>query len=205
VIPGRATLQDSAEREYFAGQFKALTRRHTAEDAILVRVLTDHYQLVANTAKAGEVGEAKRMLGSLARDVEVPADEEVGLSVSVAELPVRALIHWLEGENGEARRLLDDALERGGRLASVYEHDYLTGRRIYIGVNVARVLITAEDIADASRLIDSLAAVAAGDRSRWPFGAPDSLDVPLRGLHRDVIGWHLERIRSHVPAPPADA
>jgi hypothetical protein len=196
-------LQGGAEREYFAGQFRALTKRHTAEDAILVRVLADHYQLAANTAKAGEVEEAKQMLESLARGVELPEGEEIELSVSVAALPVWALVHWLEGDSDRARRLLDGALDSGGRLASRYEHDYLTGRRIYIGVNVARVLVTAENFEEAAQVLNALGAVAAGDRGRWPFGEPDTLDVPLQGLTREVIGWHLDRTRSRVPASTA--
>jgi hypothetical protein len=198
VRAGRGAAQEDAEREYFVGQFKALSKRHSVEEVMLVRVLTDHYQLVANTAKSGELDEAKRLLASLAREVELPADDEIRHSVRVAELPVRALVHWLEGEASAALDRLRDGLQSGGRLAGTYGHDYLTSRRIYIGVNVVRVLITTEDFAGASRLIDSLAGVAAGDRGRWPFSEPDSLDVPLHGLHEALIAWHLERMRSRV-------
>lgn len=201
---GQATIQDSAEHDYFVGQYKALIKRHPVDDVILVRVLTDHYQLVANTAKAGEIDEAKRMLTALARDIELPADEEIRDSVRLAELPVRALVHWREGETAAALDRLHAGLDSGGRLASAYAHDYLTSRRIYIGVNMTRVLVTTDDVAGASRLVDSLAAVAAGDRARWPFSEPASLDVPLRGLHQAVIDWHLDRMRSLVAAARGD-
>lgn len=195
----QTTIQDSAERDYFVAQFKALIKRHPVEDVILVRVLADHYQLAAKAAKLGEIGEAKRILAALGRDVDLPPDDEIGQAVRFAELPARALVHWLEGETVEALDLLRGGLESGGRLASAYEHDYLTSKRIYIGANVARVLVATDDVADASRLVDSLVDVAAGDRGRWPFGEPDSLDVPLQGRQQAVIAWHLDRVRSHVP------
>jgi hypothetical protein len=193
----RATEGD-VQHDYFVGQFKTLIRRHKLEDVILVRVLTDHYQLVANTAKAGQLAKARRQLIALARDIELPADEELSLSTSVAELPVWALIHWLDDQATEALDRLQGALENSGRLAATYGHGYLSSRRIYIGVNMSRVLMTMGDSAAAHRLVDSLIEVAAGDRSRWPFTEPDSLSVPLRGAHRSIMAWHLDRAKSFV-------
>lgn len=193
----RATEGD-LQHDYFIGQFKTLIKRHRLEDVILVRVLTDHYQLVANTAKAGQLSEARRQLVALASDIELPTDEELSLSTSIAELPVWALIQWLEGESTEALDRLEGAIESGGMLAGTYGHGYLTSRRLYLGVNMSRVLITMGDVATASRLVDSLTEVAAGDRSRWPFTGSDSLTVPLRGIQRSIMAWHLDRAKSVV-------
>lgn len=191
----RATEGD-LQHSYYVGQFKALIKRHRLEDVILVRVLTDHYQLAANTAKAGDIAKAKRQLTALARHVELPADEEIGLSTSVTELTVWALVDWLDGSPNDALGRLHVALENSGKLAAFYGHEYLTSRRIYIGVNVSRVLKTMGDVSASSQLIDSLIKVAEGDRSLWPFTEPDSLAVPLRGMHKSIMAWHLDRAKS---------
>jgi hypothetical protein len=192
----RATEGD-LQHAYYAGQFKALIRRHRIDDVILVRVLTDHYQVAANTAKAGQLSQARRQLIALDTAVEVPA-EELTLSTGIAELPVWALIHWLDGGYTEARDCLERAIAGGATLAETYGHDYLTPRRIYLGVNMSRVLVAMGDLATASRLVDSLVEVAAGDRGRWPFPGSDSLIVPLRGVPRSIMGWHLSRAKHLV-------
>src|SRR4051794_41166552 len=97
----RATEGD-VQHEYFVGQFQTLIKRHPIEDVILVRVLTDHYQLAANSAKAGQLPEARRQLLALANGIELPDHEELRLSTAIAELPVWALIRWLDGEPTDA-------------------------------------------------------------------------------------------------------
>lgn len=196
--PYRATEGD-IQREYYVEQFKTLIRRHRVEDVLLVRVLTDYYQLAANRAKAGETAEAKSQLLAMARDIDVPDDEELRLAANIAELPVWALVHWLEGDAPAAIERLRTALASGHVLAGTYGHGYLTTRRIYIGVNLSRVLVTSGDHDAASRLIRSLKAVAAGDRAQWPFEGADSLAVPLTGMYRSIIGWHLNRAQSMLP------
>lgn len=190
------TAEGDIQHDYYVQQFKTLLPRHSLTDVMLVRVLTDYYQLIANVAKAGRCAAAKYQLQALSHDIGQPAGDELGAASRIAELPVRALINWLEGEAAPAVDQLQAALECGHLLAGTYQHSYLTPRRIYIGVNMSRVLISQGEHTAAVRLIDALTAVAAGERLRWPFGGADSLTVPLTGMHRSVIGWHLNRARS---------
>jgi hypothetical protein len=174
-------------------QLTLLFSRHQAEDVILVRVLCEHYHHAAMTAKSGHPDAARRQLGDLAGGVPVPSHIELRSVVEVAAQPVWALVSWLTGTHDRARGQLLDALDACAELSGTWGHDYLTGRQLHLGVNMARVAITAGDHAGARSLLADLSAAVDGDPSRWPFAGAPSLQVPLTGLERLAMTGQLDR------------
>ena len=56
-------------------QFRSLLKRHSFEDVVLVRVLIEHYNDVAATAKRGELTRAQRDFEALQARVPLPSEE----------------------------------------------------------------------------------------------------------------------------------
>jgi hypothetical protein len=174
-------------------QLTLLFSRHRAEDVILVRVLCEYYHHAALTAKSGDADGARRQLGALADGMPAPGHIELHSVVEVAARPVWALVSWLTGSHDRARQQLLDALDACAELSGTWGHDYLTGRQLHLGVNMARVAITAGDFTEARSLLADLPAVVGGDPSRWPFAGASSLRVPLSGLERLAMTGQLDR------------
>ncbi|MEH0661008.1 hypothetical protein QA860_25405 [Streptomyces stelliscabiei] len=197
--PRTAANETSPLREMARRQFDLLISRHRAEDVILVRVLVEHYQHVAQAVKDGQLALARSQLSSLAKGVPLPAHEELTRVIDVGALPVRALVEWREGEHRTARLQILDALDACGELSDRWGHDYLTGKQFHLAANIARVMITEGDEDGTIELLAALRTVALdGDRTRWPFIGTASLDVPLQGLWRASVEEELQRVASHM-------
>lgn len=174
------TLEVEIWRHYFARQFAVLSRRHAPETAILLRAIADYCRLPVDYANKGQLEEARTAASTLDR-LTPSNDAELVAVASVAVRPVWALIHWREGSTETANELLLAALDDSRVLASEYDHDYLTARRIHLAANTARVLINQGRPDEALSRGNDLACVARGDLSRWQFGGHETLDVPLIG------------------------
>ena len=189
---------DPATAELRRRQFALLLGRHRYQDVILVRVLTEHYQHVATGAKAGRVDVARAQLRALAEGVPLPESPELRLVVEFAALPVSALIQFQQGDLLAARQLLTDALDVGAELAFRYGHDYVTGKRLHLAANLARIAIAEGHHEQAAALLADLHAVSGGQRSRWPFAGVATLEVPLPDDMRAVIDAQLRREQARL-------
>ena len=170
-----------------------LLGRFPPEEVILARVLADHYQHVATTARSGRVDTADAELRTLGRDVPVPDAPELRRVVDLAALPAAALVRFGEGRFAAARELLLRALDVGAELASRYGHYYLTGKRLHFAANLVRVATAEGRHEEATALLADLGAVSGGERERWPFTGAVTLDVPLPDDVRAFIHAQLRR------------
>lgn len=180
-------------RAFFARQFTVLSRRHAPEVAILLRTIADFSRTPVDYANNGRLEDARRATTSLDR-LSPSGDAELEAVANVAVLPVWALIRWRENDSQTAAVLLTKALEACQRLAADYGHDYLTARRLHLAGNMARLLISDGRPDAALATGNDLAAVAAGDATRWHFGGAETLVVPLSGDERFAIERQLGKL-----------
>jgi hypothetical protein len=128
--------------------------------------------------------------------IQLPDDHELQAVYDTSALPAWALIWWFENQNEEAIRQLQRALRTCFDLTAKFGHDYLTGKRIHLAANIARVLMACGAHTQSLEYVTALRAVVSGDRGRWPFEGPESLDVPLEGVELLGLKHQLARITS---------
>ena len=191
------SIEALLEREYFAKQFQTLIKRYKAEDVILVRVLADYYQHAANEAKGGRISQAKSELNALS-DVRKPADTELRFASRISERSVWALVSWKEGAYPVALGRLHKALDACAWLSVRRDHTYLTGRKIHIALNIARVMIAMGDLQRATQMQDALQIVIEGNPSAWPFAHPHTLRLPLEDPELGILKFQFLRNRNHL-------
>jgi hypothetical protein len=187
----------NAFQEFLRAQFVVLVGRYDIEAAVLVRVLCEEYQRAATTARSGDLAKAASVMAALEHEVQPPAQAELRSSVATVALPARAMVVWLSGDLPAAQRLLEDALEQCAVLAAS-GHDYLTGRRLHLALNVARLHVGRVAPAAAREEVGDLEVVAHGDRSRWPFAGSATLRLPLRGIDRAAIDGQIARLHARL-------
>jgi tetratricopeptide (TPR) repeat protein len=196
-LPRGRKLVDQIERDalrrYMGRQFVILTQRHSPEDAILVRVISDYHQHVVSQAKQGNLNAARSTLRALQKLARLD-EAELLATHWISALPAEALIHWYEGNYHEAIRLLRLALEACFELSTRFAHDYLTGKRINLASNTARVLVSLGDFDQALTRANALRGVIAGERVLWPFEGAESLNVPVNYPERLLLEDQLSRI-----------
>ena len=196
------TVERDALRSYLSRQFAVLTRCHSVDDIILLRVLADNHQHAALQAKKGSIATARSEMRAL-DTMALPDKRELHILYRVSARPAWALIHWFENDHQQAIQQLEVALCACAELAADYDHDYLTGKRIYLAANVARVLMSLGASGQALDRVTALKAVLSGDRSKWHFGGSESLEVPLNGAERLGLEHQLSRITHvHVGSGP---
>ncbi len=178
-------------------QFRSLLKRHSFEDVVLVRVLIEHYNDVAATAKRGELTRAQRDFEALQARVPLPS-EEIKTVLDSFALPVSALIYWQLGEHRRARNDLVATFDAFAELARSYGHVFHGGRQLHQAVNYARVLLAEGKATEAAALATSLRAVSAGDRSSWPFSGGETLQLPVLGDWRRAIDTQLDKVESDL-------
>jgi hypothetical protein len=191
-------LEVEAQRKYSSRQVAILTRRHSPENIIFVRVLADYHAYIVLQAKKGFVAAARADMRALDA-IQRPNAPELGAVYDTSALPAWALIHWFERRNVEAIRLLHRALTACSNLTTKFGHDYLTGKRIHLAANIARVLMSFGSHTQGLEYVAALRAVISGDRGHWPFDGGGSLDVPLERVELLGLMHQLARIESvHV-------
>ena len=188
-----AAAERELSREFLRCQFHALTRRHVLDDLILLRVLVDNYHHAAIEAKEGRVDSARCEMQAL-DSISTSADPEIGAVRRLSALPVWALICWKDGHPKEAIEHLSSSLEACRDLSAVFEHDYLTAKRLHLAANIARVLASCGEEHRSIELASSLRSVALGDRDAWPYWGRESLQIPLKENELQIIEYQLARI-----------
>jgi hypothetical protein len=202
-MSGASLDESDIAAELLHEQFKALLRRHSFEDIVLVRVLVEHYNEVAATAKRGDLVRARRDLNALQARISIPPSDEIKLILASFALPVSALIYWQLGEHQRARDDLVATFDACAELVRSYGHAVHGGRQLHQGVNYARVLLAEGKAKEAAALVTSLRAVSAGDRSSWPFNGADTLTLPITGDWRRAIDMQLDMLESDMSELPS--
>ncbi len=182
-----------ATERYLERQFAVLRRRHSAQNAILLRVVADHCAHAVALAKRGALADARTQLTTL--DGLAPChDVELRAVHGIVALPAWALVEWREQQHARAQGLLRQAIELCGWLAGDRGHDYLTGKRIHLAANTGRVLVSQRQFGEARACVRALRAVLAGDRSAWCFASPESLVLPLVTGQATGLARQLDRV-----------
>jgi hypothetical protein len=196
IPPGAdaAVARRSAER-----QLVALARSCPLDEIIAVRAISLRIEAAVATA-ALDPHAAGALLAAVGA-LPPGATTEAVLTLASIRAPAEALVAWKRGRPDEAEHRLREALADTGALMADFGHDHLTGKRLHLGRNVARVWASAGRPADAAQLADRLLAVAGGDHRAWPFSAAAALRIPLPSPERELIEVQLLRLRPPAPAP----
>jgi len=200
---------------YLRRQITVLTRRHSVEHVILLRVLADYHQHAVREAKKGLRAAARCEMRALDR-FPLPGIRELRAVNSISSQPAWALIDWLDGDCETAERRLRDALQSCSELAAEFGHDYLTGKQLTLAVHVGRMMISQGRHREGLEHLGAVGSVVSGAQSDWPFEGGRRLAVPLEGTERVAVEHQLRKaairacddpsqFRRRVPGQPDDA
>lgn len=172
-------LELEAQRKCLNRQCAILSRHHSPESIILIRVLAEYHAYTVRQAKQGFLLIAQSQLSSL-DSIPLPDDNELHAVYETSALPAWALIRWLENKNETAIQHLRAAICACFDLTTKFSHDYLTVKRIHLAANIARVLISSDFHTQGLEYVAALRAVVSGDRSCWPFEGSNPLTCHWR-------------------------